>query len=121
MGLRNFRRPGQTDLHESSFANSLRSAHAPARATGSLLLSQGPPSWSKDGTCIYYQDILAPNQPVYSIRLSDHKRETVVTFEQFLRGSALTVPFRGLAPDGSIMAQVVRGDSDIYALDLDLP
>ena len=82
---------------------------------------KGPPSWSRDGTCIYYQDILAPNGPVYRIRLSDHKRETVVTFEQFLRGSALTVPFRGLAPDGSIMAQVVRGDSDIYALDLDLP
>jgi Tol biopolymer transport system component len=82
---------------------------------------KGPPSWSKDGTCIYYQDILAPNQPVYSIRLSDHKRETVVTFEQFLRGSALTVAFQGLAPDGSIMASVVRNDSDIYSLDLDLP
>jgi Tol biopolymer transport system component len=81
----------------------------------------GPPSWSRDGKSIYYQDFMMPNQPVYCLRLSNHKRETVATFEQFLHGSALSVEFQGLAPDGSIMAAVVRNDSDIYALDLDLP
>lgn len=81
----------------------------------------GPPSWSPDGKWIYYQDSLAPNQPVYRIRLSDHKRETVVTFEQFLHGSALAVHFLGLAPDESILASVVRNDSDIYGLDVELP
>ena len=80
------------------------------------------PHWPfNDGKYIYYQDGLAPNQPVYSIRLSDHKRESVVTFEPFLRGTAISVGFFGVAPDGSIMASVARNDSDIYALDLDLP
>lgn len=87
-------------------------------ADGSLLAG---PRWSKEGTCIYYQDLLAPNEPVYCFRLSNRRRETVVTFEQFLHGSVHRAGFLGLVPDGSLLIVLSRNDSDIYALDLELP
>jgi Tol biopolymer transport system component len=81
----------------------------------------GLPWWSKDQKCLYYQDLLAPNEPIYCLNVSNNRQEIVVTFEQFLRGSAHRGAFIGLAPDGSLIASLARNDSDIYALDLYLP
>jgi len=61
------------------------------------------------------------NQPVYRLRLSDRKRELVATFETVLRSGIQRCGFLGLAPDGSLIAAVVRTNADIYALDLYLP
>jgi Tol biopolymer transport system component/DNA-binding winged helix-turn-helix (wHTH) protein len=78
-------------------------------------------SWANDGKALYYQDLLAPGQPVYRIRLSDHKRELVVSFEALLAGSTPRAGFVTFAPDGSLIATVGRSGDDIYTLDLDLP
>jgi DNA-binding winged helix-turn-helix (wHTH) protein/Tol biopolymer transport system component len=81
----------------------------------------GVPRWSRDGTCVYYQDSLASGQPVYCAQPSDRKQKVVVTFEQFLQGSAQRAGFLCLAPDGSVIVLLARNYSDVYALDLDLP
>jgi len=78
-------------------------------------------SWANDGKALYYQDLLVPGQPVYRIRLGDHKRELVASFETLLAGSIQRVGFVTFAPDGSLIASVGRSGSDIYSLDLDLP
>jgi hypothetical protein len=78
-------------------------------------------AWSKDGQTLYYQDLLEANEPVYRIRLSDHKRELVTNFETLLGGSTQRAAFVALAPDGSLIATLLRAGGDIYSLDLDLP
>jgi len=75
-------------------------------------------SWEKDGTALYYQDILAPGQPVYRLRLSDHKRELVTSFETL---HVVRAGFLTLAPDGQLIATLNRSGTDVYSLDLDLP
>ena len=75
-------------------------------------------SWEKDGTALYYQDILAPGQPVYRLRLSDHKRELVTSFETL---HVVRAGFLTFAPDGQLIATLNRSGTDVYSLDLDLP
>jgi Tol biopolymer transport system component/DNA-binding winged helix-turn-helix (wHTH) protein len=77
--------------------------------------------WSPDSKYVYCQDILAPNEPVYRIRLSDRKQELVTSFESFLRGGVQKAAVVSMAPDGSPIIALDRNQADIYALDLDLP
>jgi len=77
--------------------------------------------WSKDSKSLFYQDLLAPGEPIYRLFVANHRQEIVATFDQFLRGSASRGAFLGLGPDESLLAVLSRNDSDIYALDLDLP
>jgi TolB protein len=76
-------------------------------------------TWSNDGRFLYYQDLLAPNQPIYRIRLSDRKRELVTTFETYLHSGIQRASLAGLAPDGSLIARLDRGGAYIYSLDLE--
>jgi Tol biopolymer transport system component/DNA-binding winged helix-turn-helix (wHTH) protein len=80
----------------------------------------GLPLWSRDGRSLYYQDLLAPDQPVYRLHLDTNKEEVVIAFKDFLQGSAIRAALIGLAPDGSLLALLTRNDSDIYALHLEL-
>ena len=77
--------------------------------------------WSRDSAFLYFQDWRAPNQPVYRIRLRDHKREEVANFESFLRSGIQVCAFYDLAPDGSFVVGLLRNRADIYALDLQIP
>jgi len=77
--------------------------------------------WSSDGKCIYYQDLLAPNEPVYCLHWPSKKQEVAVSFEQLLRAGANRAAFIGLGPGGSLLAALERNHSDIYALDVDFP
>jgi Tol biopolymer transport system component/DNA-binding winged helix-turn-helix (wHTH) protein len=88
-------------------------------AEGTLL--SGALKWSPDAKSLYFQDLLATNEAVYRVRLSDHKREQVASFEVFLRAGISRCGFVDLAPDGSLIAVLLRNHADIYALDLDLP
>jgi hypothetical protein len=84
-------------------------------------LRGGPFAWSGDSKYVYCQDILAPNEPVYRIRVSDHKREIVTSFETYLRGGVQKASIVTVASDGSPIIVLDRNQADIYALDLDLP
>jgi Tol biopolymer transport system component len=82
----------------------------------------GPPFWSRDGKYVYYQEVLADvDQPVFRVRIRDRKIERVASARQLLQSNVTGYVLTGLAPGDAPVASVVRSNSDLYALDLDLP
>ncbi len=77
--------------------------------------------WSSDSQFIYYQDILEPGEPIHRLRVSDLSVTTAFECNLLLEGGVLRCGFEGLAPDGSFVLQLSRGDHDVYSLDVDLP
>jgi len=88
-------------------------------ADGALIF--GPARWSPDGGSIYFQDVLAADEPVYRFRFDNRKKEVLASFEDLLHAGAQRVVFRGFSPDGSLILDVDHSIADVYALDLDLP
>lgn len=92
-----------------------------------LELADGTPygwgmRWSSDGRYVYYQHIYAgEEQPIFRVRVSDHKVEQVASSLQILRADVLSYSMTGLTPDGSPLASLIHRNSDIFALELDLP
>ena len=87
-------------------------------ARGALL---SKPTWSRDSKYLYYQDLLAPEEPVYRFAMSTRQSEKLLDFSLLLHSGVLRCGFEGLAGDGSIMAVASRGEEDVYRLDLELP
>ena len=88
-------------------------------ATGAGL---GPPFWSHDGKYVYYQDAFAGvEQPVFRVRIGDRRKERVVSSRQLLQSDATAFVLAGMTPGDAPVASVIRSNSDLYALDLDLP
>ena len=87
-------------------------------ARGALL---SKPTWSRDSKYLYYQDLLAPEEPVYRFAMGTRQSEKVLDFSSLLHSGVLRCGFEGLAGDGSIMAVASRGEEDVYRLDLELP
>ncbi|HEY6350618.1 MAG TPA: winged helix-turn-helix domain-containing protein [Candidatus Angelobacter sp.] len=91
------------------------------------VLSDGTPygwgiRWSSDSRYVYYQQTdFGEEQPIFRVRISDHKVEQVTSDRQILRGDVLGYSMTGLTPDNSPLSSLVRRNSDIYVLDLDLP
>lgn len=77
--------------------------------------------WSDDSKFMYFQDLLAPNEPVCRLRMDNRRIERVASFEVFLQGGVPRCAFQGLAPDGALLVVLPRNHADIYALSLDLP
>jgi len=77
--------------------------------------------WSRDGAYLYFQDLLAPNEAVYRIRIRDRKLEVVASFESLIKSGVQRCAFMELAPDGSLVVTLLRNHADIYALSLQLP
>jgi len=89
-------------------------------------LVRGPgvnsPHWSRDGTYLYYQDHLqGPDQPIFRVRIADRKLERVAGLRQLLQANVTDYRLCALAPGDVPVATVGHSNSDIYALDLDLP
>ncbi len=53
--------------------------------------------------------------------MSDRHRERVTGCEKVLQAGAFRCALMDLAPDDSLLLQLLRHWADIYALDLDLP
>jgi WD40-like Beta Propeller Repeat len=82
----------------------------------------GPPFWSRDGKYVYYQDAFAgAEQPVFRVRVADRRIEPIVSSRQLLQSNATGYVLCGLAPGDAPVASVIRSNSDLSALDLDLP
>jgi Tol biopolymer transport system component/DNA-binding winged helix-turn-helix (wHTH) protein len=78
--------------------------------------------WSADGRYVYYQHLFdGEEQPIFRVRLSDHKVEQITSSRQILRADVLSYSMTGLAPDNSPLVSFIRRNSDVYALELDLP
>ena len=87
-------------------------------ASGGML---GSAYWAKDGSAIYFQDMLDADESVYKKEWPLGKEPRVTGFGDILRASASHCIFSGLANDGSLYVMLERGLTDIYSLDLDLP
>jgi dipeptidyl aminopeptidase/acylaminoacyl peptidase len=78
--------------------------------------------WSRDSKYVYTQDLSGGvSQPTFRVRISDGKIERVATFEQIPRADVRNYFLAGSAPDDSPVVSLVLSQSDIYALDLNLP
>jgi hypothetical protein len=73
------------------------------------------PVWSADSV-LYFQDILAPGEPVYRFPPGATGAQRVYGFEDILQSGAVRCAFWGFAPDGSLLVQVNRGGGDLYVL-----
>jgi Tol biopolymer transport system component/DNA-binding winged helix-turn-helix (wHTH) protein len=78
------------------------------------------PVWSADSV-LYFQDVLAPGEPVYRFQSGASSPQRAYSFEDILHSGAQRCAFWGFAPDGSLLVQVNRGGGDIYALTLSVP
>lgn len=81
----------------------------------------GPVSWSPDSQFLFFQDVLEQREPVHRLRLSDLSLSTTFECTALLEGGVQRCGFEGLAPDGTLVFRLSRGDHDIYAIDVDLP
>jgi serine/threonine protein kinase/Tol biopolymer transport system component len=82
----------------------------------------GPPFWSHDGRYVYYQDVFGGvEQPVFRVRIDNRRIERVASSRHLLQSNVTGYVLAGLAPGDAPVASVVRSNSDLYALDLDLP
>jgi Tol biopolymer transport system component len=78
--------------------------------------------WSSDSNYVYYQHLYeGAEQPIYRVRLRDHKVEQVTSSQQILRADVIGYSMTGLAPDDAPLASLIRRNSDVYALELELP
>jgi DNA-binding winged helix-turn-helix (wHTH) protein/Tol biopolymer transport system component len=78
------------------------------------------PMWSADSV-LYFQDILAPGEPVYRFPPGSSAPQSAYSFDDILHSGAQRCAFWGFAPDGSLLVQVNRGGGDIYALTVGVP
>ncbi len=91
------------------------------------VLSDGTPygwgiRWSSDSRYVYYQHPdQGEEQPIFRVRISDRRIEQITSARQILRADVLGYTMTGLTPDNSPVASLVRRNSDIYVLELDLP
>ena len=77
------------------------------------------PVWSADSV-LYFQDILAPGEPVYRFQPGASSLQRAYSFEDILQSGGQRCAFQGFAPDGSLLVQVNRGGGDVYALTVSL-
>jgi Tol biopolymer transport system component len=81
----------------------------------------GPPFWSKEGRYIYCQEALAQEQPVFRVAIGAAKKERIVSSKQIPQSNSIGYALAGLGPDDTPIATVIYTNSDIYALEVDLP
>jgi len=78
--------------------------------------------WSADARYVYYQHIYGgEEQPIFRVRISDHKVEQIASSQQILRADVLSFSMTGLTPDGSPLASFSHRNANILALELELP
>jgi len=94
-----------------------RSGHRTELARGGVL---GPAVWSADSRFIYFQDVVEEDEPVRRVSVADGRIERVVDFHKLLEGGVQRCGFESLAPDGTLVIRLSRGDHDVYSLTLAL-
>jgi DNA-binding winged helix-turn-helix (wHTH) protein/Tol biopolymer transport system component len=77
--------------------------------------------WSSDSKYVFYQHDWAPGQPIFRVRIGDRKIEQVTNSSEILRADVLSYTLTGLSPDNSPVASIIRTNSDVFALEVDLP
>lgn len=78
------------------------------------------PLWSPDGN-VYFQDLLAPNQPLSRFRPGATRPQFVAEFSRLLATGVHRCGFAGFAPDGALLLSLNLSRADLYAARLQLP
>jgi DNA-binding winged helix-turn-helix (wHTH) protein/Tol biopolymer transport system component len=77
------------------------------------------PHWSRDSAYIYFQDLASGlEQAVLRVHVNDRRSGVVARLQQFARADVMNYSLAGLTPDGSLLASLILGRGDIYALDV---
>jgi Tol biopolymer transport system component len=77
--------------------------------------------WSRKGKYLYYQDAFEAEQPVFRVLATGGKIERMVSSRQIPQSDLTGYLLAGLAPDDALIGSIGRNNSEIYALNLDLP
>ncbi len=82
----------------------------------------GPPCWGHNGKVVFFQDIFqGVDQPIYRVRVDDRRTERITSFAQPFAADVTGYRLAGVTPDDHVLASLIRSNSDLYALDVDLP
>jgi dipeptidyl aminopeptidase/acylaminoacyl peptidase len=83
----------------------------------------GAPFWSRDSKSVYYQETLAPDQPIFRAAIGARKEKTeqMLSSKQIPQSNSVGYLLAGLGPGDAPIATVIYTNSDIYALEVELP
>jgi Tol biopolymer transport system component len=128
--------PGSSGVARSSWSPNPRYIAGTTFATSQIMLfdfrtrqwtqlaggkTLGPPQWSRDGKYLYYQDLAIPRQPIFRVQISNREVDRITDSSLIPQSNVTGYALAGLAPGDEPIAAVVRSNSDLYALDMDLP
>ena len=80
-----------------------------------------PVLWAADSSSFFFQDLLEEGEPVRRLRIKSLSVERVFECSLLLEGEVQRCGLEGVAPNGSLVLKLSRGDHNVYSLDLDLP
>jgi DNA-binding winged helix-turn-helix (wHTH) protein/Tol biopolymer transport system component len=82
----------------------------------------GVPFWTRDGRYFYFQEVLGDaEQPIFRVNAATHAVERTMSSAQLPQSGFSGYMLTGLTPAGAPIATVLRRNTDLYALDVDLP
>jgi eukaryotic-like serine/threonine-protein kinase len=81
----------------------------------------GYPTWSRDGSYVYYDGVLDNQEGYFRIRVPDGKPERIVSLAGFQPAGGAFGIWSGLSPDDSPLFVRDASIQEIYALSVDLP
>ena len=82
----------------------------------------GVPFWSRDSKYVFYQEVLGgAEQPIYRASIANRRKEEVMSSRQIPQSNAVGFLLVGLAPGDGPIATVIHTNSDVYALEVELP
>jgi Tol biopolymer transport system component len=82
----------------------------------------GFPTWSRDGSYLYYDTIFTDHPVFRRIKLGQTRSELLLDLKDLRRyENDFVGPWSGLAPDGSFLFVRDLSTQEVYALDLELP
>jgi Tol biopolymer transport system component/DNA-binding winged helix-turn-helix (wHTH) protein len=82
----------------------------------------GVPFWSHDSKYVYYQEVLGgAEQPILRVEIANRRTEHMMSARQIPQPNAVGYLLVGLGPHDAPVATVIHTNSDIYALDVELP
>ncbi|MGC9948266.1 MAG: winged helix-turn-helix domain-containing protein [Bryobacteraceae bacterium] len=82
----------------------------------------GVPLWTRDGRYFYFEEVLgAVDQPIFRVNVATRAVERMMSSRQLPQSGFSGFTLTGLTPGDAPIATVLRGNGELYALDVDLP
>ena len=77
--------------------------------------------WSRDSHCFYFQDLYGgADQPIFRASIPSRKIERVAPAGQALPADVTAYSLTDLTPENAPLAVLIRTNSDVYALNVQL-